>query len=161
MRTIFGLLAVYSAILLAGMPLLAHHGSAGYDTHNPMTITGTIRAVELVNPHSFIFVDVPGTNGTVEQWAFEGFPPRVLERGRLTKDNLRPGTTITVIGFPPRTGYPDGHFGTFSSLEQALAYSPNAIDRLKTNHVLQVGDIRLSNGEVHNYGMGPAFSSQH
>jgi hypothetical protein len=160
MRKSIGILTICSGLLLAGVPLVAHHGSGGYDTRNPVTITGTIRAVELINPHSFIFVDAAGKSGAIEQWALEGFPPRVLERSGLTKDNLKPGTTIAVIGFPPRDAYPDGHIGTFSSLEQALAYSPNAIDRLKTHHVLQVGDIRLSNGEVHGYGMGPVFPSQ-
>jgi hypothetical protein len=49
MRKTIGLLGICPG-LLAVVPLFAHHGSAGYDTRSPMTITGTIRGVELVNP---------------------------------------------------------------------------------------------------------------
>jgi len=143
-------LAACVAVLGTAIPLLSHHGSGGYDIGHPMTLTGTLRSVELMNPHSFLYIDVTTSNGAVEGWALEGYPPRVLEaRSGLTKDNLKPGIKITVIGFPPRV---------VSNLDQALAYSERASDALKTRHVLQAGEIRLESGEVHGYGMGPNFS---
>lgn len=154
------LLAVCVAVLVTAIPLMAHHGSAGYDIGHPMTLTGTLRSVELVNPHSFIYIDVTASSGAVESWALEGSPPRVLEvSSGLTKDNLKPGMKITVIGFPPREVFPNGN-GSFRSLDQALAYSPRALDALKTRHVLQAGEIRLESGEVHGFGMGPNFSGR-
>jgi hypothetical protein len=153
-------LVVCVAVLVSAIPMVAHHGSAGYDIAHPMTLTGTLRIVELVNPHSFIYFDVTTSSGSVESWALEGNPPRLLEaRSGLTKNNLKPGTKLTVIGFPQREAYPNGN-GTFNSLDQALSYSPRAVDALKSRHVLQVGEIRLESGEVRGFGMGPNFRDQ-
>jgi hypothetical protein len=131
--------------------LAAHHGSAGYDMQRPVTITGTVRSIEWKNPHSFIYLDVTTEKDAIETWALEGSPPRVLEAMTgWTKDNFKPGTSITVIGFVPRNP---------TILENALSYSPDAIGYLKTKHVLQAGDIRLASGEVKRFGMGPALGA--
>jgi hypothetical protein len=95
----------------------------------------------------------------VETWVLEGRAPMVLANSTgLTKDTFKPGTKVTVIGYPP-TGEPFRGVGTFRSLEEALAYSPDAVGYLKTKHVLQTGDIRLDTGEVKRFGAGPAFGS--
>src|ERR1700722_18658394 len=84
--------ASITAILITALPLLAHHGSAGYDTRNPVTLTGTIRNIEWMNPHCFIYLDVTRDNGIVETWALEGTPPNALERFTgWTKDTFKPG----------------------------------------------------------------------
>jgi len=143
-------------LVFATVTLLAHHGSAGYDIQNRVTLTGVVTRLEWVNPHSFVFIDVKDSKGHVENWALEGSPPNVLIRTGWTKEMLMPGTEITVIGFPPRAQYSQG-VGTFRNLNQALAYSPNALDHLKSTHILQIGDIRLQ-GQTRLFGMGPSFN---
>ena len=43
--------------LLAGLagPVLAHHGISNWDLNKDVSITGTLRRMELINPHSWIF----------------------------------------------------------------------------------------------------------
>ena len=92
-------------------------------------------------------------NESVETWAVEGHAPSVMVRTGWTRDTFKPGTRITVIGFLPRD------VAAASGLSKALAYSPHAVDLLKTRHIIQAGEIRLDTGEPRRFGMGPAFSS--
>lgn len=132
-------------MLMTGIAAFGHHGSGGYDIHNPITLTGVITAVEIVNPHSFVYIDVKNGSGKPEHWALEGSPPFILNRLGIAKD-LKPGVVITVTGYAPRNQ---------EILLKALAYSSRAIDDLKTGHVLQAGDMKLSDGITIRYGMGP------
>jgi len=95
--------------LLAGSPVLAHHGGAGlYDT-KATTIKGTIAKFEWINPHNQIYVDVKEANGTVKQWIVATEPPQVmLERG-WTRRSLKPGDEVTVLVFAATNGAPVGN----------------------------------------------------
>jgi len=141
-------------MLLTAIVALGHHGSFGYDTNNRITLTGVITAVEIVNPHSFVFMDAKNESGKLEHWALEGSAPTVLTRTGIVKD-LKPGVLITITGFPQRdrSDRPGG-------LEKALAYSSRALDSLKTGHVLQVGDMKMPDGKTIRYGMGPTVAAQ-
>jgi Family of unknown function (DUF6152) len=138
-------------LLWASVTILAHHGSGGYDLGKRITLTGVITRIEWVNPHAFIYLDVKDDKGRTVNWAIEGNPPNVLLRSGWTKEMLMPGIEVTVIGFTAR------HAGTFSNLDQALAYSPEAVAHLKSARILQAGQIRLS-GQNRPFGMGPSFS---
>jgi hypothetical protein len=140
----------------ASVTILAHHGSAGYDFGKRMTLTGVITKIEWVNPHSFIYIDVKDGEGRRENWAIEGNPPNVLLRSGWTKEMLRLGAEVTVIGFSAREHYPESRVGTFKHLDQALAYSPDAVAHLKSKRILQAGELRLS-GQNRPFGMGPSF----
>ena len=140
----------------ASMAGFAHHGTAGYDRAKIVTLTGVITRVELGNPHSMIYIDVSDHKGHVENWALEGSPPAVLFATGWTKEAFKVGLEVSVIGYLPRTQYPC--CGSFKSLDQALAYSPGALEHLQTAHILQVGELRLS-GHTLRYGMGPSFST--
>jgi hypothetical protein len=37
----------------------AHHGLANFDLNTDITVEGTIADIALINPHSWIYVDVP------------------------------------------------------------------------------------------------------
>ena len=132
-------------LLLSGIVAVGHHGVGGYDFNNPITLTGVITAVEMVNPHSFIYIDVKTAGGKTEHWALEGSPPNVLNRTGAAKE-VKPGIVITVTGYPPRDT---------TRLLQALSYSARAVDSLKAGHVLQAGDIKMPDGATFRYGMGP------
>jgi len=76
-------LVVVSSIgmLLASAPLWAHHSfSAEFDSSRPVKLRGTVTQWELVNPHSWIHVDVKNEDGTVTNWMIEGGSPNALLR---------------------------------------------------------------------------------
>jgi hypothetical protein len=57
-----------------------------------------------INPHSWIYIDVKKSDGTVENWAVEAGPPGTLVRAGFTKDSLPVGTAIKVNGYRAKDG---------------------------------------------------------
>ncbi len=103
--------AVLSTMLLAALPLLAHHSfGAEYDANKPITVTGVVTKVEWTNPHSYFYLDVKDDQGSVANWKFEGYPPGVLYRtGWKRQVTIKPGDTVKVFGWQARDGTHWGH----------------------------------------------------
>jgi hypothetical protein len=101
-----GLLAVVAAILLtAAAPLLAHHAfSAEFDQSKPIKLTGEISKLEWTNPHAWLFVDVKGPDGKVVTWRLEMGAPNALLRAGWSREDIKPGTAVTISGFLARAG---------------------------------------------------------
>jgi hypothetical protein len=96
-------------LLLPGAPVLAHHSfAATYDAAKPLTLKGTVTKVELMNPHSWIWMDVKMSDGTVVNWGFEGGSPNSLIKNGVTKNTLPTGTEIIVTAFQAKTGESKG-----------------------------------------------------
>ena len=91
--------------LLVSLPVLAHHSfAAAYDENSPLNVEGVVTKVELTNPHSWLWVDVTGDDGTVTNWGFEGGPPVNLFRNGLNKDTLPVGSEIKVFAYQAKSG---------------------------------------------------------
>ena len=84
----------------------AHHAfAAEFDATKPVRFEkAVVRKMEWINPHVWIHIDVPATDGKVEQWAIEAGTPNVLFRRGLTKEALQPGTMIVVDGYRAKDG---------------------------------------------------------
>jgi len=101
-----------AATLVAGMGLLivprpvgAHHAfAAEFDGDKPVQFTATVTKLALVNPHTWIYVDVKKADGTVEPWAIEAGSPNVLLRRGITRDVVKPGLQIVVDGYQAKDG---------------------------------------------------------
>ena len=86
-------------------PLSAHHSfSAEFDSAKQVTLTGEVVMMEWVNPHSWLHIDVPKPDGSVERWKIEGGSPSVLFRLGWNRNSLPRGTRITVVGFQSKDG---------------------------------------------------------
>lgn len=105
MRITIGFLIGGMALLLAALPLRAHHSfAAEFDPDQPIRLRGTITRIELINPHSWIHIDVTNEDGTVANWAIEGGTPNTLFRKGINKNTLPVGTEILVDGYRSRDG---------------------------------------------------------
>lgn len=94
------LIAVSTLGMLLAAPLHAHHAfSAEFDATRPVKLKGTVTRWELVNPHSWLHIDVKNEDGTVTSWMIEGGSPNALLRLGLTKMSLPPGTELVVEGY--------------------------------------------------------------
>lgn len=98
-------LSAAAGLFLAVTPMLAHHSfAAEFDGAKPVDLTGTVTKVDWVNPHSWVYIDVKGDDGTVSNWGLETGPPNVLYRAGWRRDTLKPGDTIKVHGFLAKDG---------------------------------------------------------
>jgi hypothetical protein len=100
----FSFMAATTVLLAVAIPAFAHHGRAGYDSAKLSTVRGTVSAVEFVNPHVRVHLDVKGNNGGVEKWLVEGTSPNMLVREGWEKNTVKPGDEITATGHPAKDG---------------------------------------------------------
>jgi hypothetical protein len=102
-----GAFVVFFGLLLAAVPLLAHHSLASeFQMGDPSAIKGVLTKLEWDNPHIYWTVDVKDEGGKVVHWSVEGLPPSYLHRSGVTRQLMESlvGTTITVHGRFARDG---------------------------------------------------------
>ncbi len=98
-------LGTCGALLASVVVVQAHHATAAeYDGTKPVTLRGTVTRVEWVNPHAWIYLDVPGPDGTVVKWQIQGGSPNVLMRRGLKLAALKVGAMLVVEGARARDG---------------------------------------------------------
>jgi len=104
--TVAAIAAAGIALLLSPPHMQAHHAfAAEFDEKKPVHfLDATVTKVQLINPHSWIYVDVKGADGTVENWAIEAGSPNILMRRGITKDTLKVGQKIIVDGYQSKDG---------------------------------------------------------
>jgi hypothetical protein len=106
LNTIITTAALAGAILMATPRLDAHHAfAAEFDANKPVTFKdATVTKVELINPHSWIHVDVTMPDGKVENWAIEAGSPNILLRRGITRQTVKKGDKIVIDGYQAKDG---------------------------------------------------------
>jgi hypothetical protein len=105
--------------LLMVLPLVAHRSfQAEYDASKTVTVKGVVKKVSWVNPHAYVYVDVPGENGKVVTWAFESLSPNALQIRGWSRYSLKEGDHVTVDAYLAKDGKPleDGSLHANSKL---------------------------------------------
>ena len=105
MRTKLTLILAGAGLLAAVVPAWAHHAfAAEFDSTKPVKLRGKVTKVELINPHSWIHVDVKNPDGTMSNWMFEAGSPNVLLRRGFNKNTIPVGTQVVVDGYQSKDG---------------------------------------------------------
>jgi len=105
MRTKIAVVAVAAGLLCATVPAWAHHAfAAEFDAKKSVHLEGTLTKVELINPHSWIHVDVTDADGKVTSWMCEAGSPNVLLRRGFNKNTIPVGTKVVVDGYQSKDG---------------------------------------------------------
>ena len=86
------------ALLLAPAEISAHHGSSNYDMSRSVSVKGTIKEFAFINPHSAIHLQAKDDKGSVETWLIEADSPNNLARTGWTRESLKPGDMVTIVG---------------------------------------------------------------
>ena len=85
----------------------AHHSfAAEFDATKPITLTGTVTKIEMVNPHGWIYFDVKQPDGTVKNWAIEAVAPSTLAARGFKKNTIPIGLELVVTGYRAKDGSP-------------------------------------------------------
>lgn len=101
---------------LLAVPAAAHHAvAAQYDMQKPIEITGALKKMEFINPHSMLHLDVTNPDGTTTTWIFQTTNAGTLRQRGLARSgpgSLEPGAKYTVKGYAARNGNPMGFLRT-------------------------------------------------
>ena len=89
-------------------PVVAHHGSQGYDFSRRITLKGTVARFVWANPHCQIYLDAKDENGKVINWAVELNNPGNLIRLGWTHVALKTGDEVSLVFHPGKDGKPVG-----------------------------------------------------
>jgi hypothetical protein len=97
--------------LVVSLPLLAHHTFAAHFIPGEISsVKGVVTEWWFENPHSRIYLDVTGTDGSTEEWMLEGQSRNVLIRRGWTGDEIKVGDVLTAQGEPSRDGSNSIHY---------------------------------------------------
>ena len=105
-RTSTFILLLAGALAVLGAPAaIAHHAfTAEFDGTKPVMLQGVVTRMDWVNPHSWIYIDVPQPDGSVQQWEVEAGAPNAMFRRGWNKNSIPVGTEIVVDGYRAKNG---------------------------------------------------------
>ena len=115
---------IAAAAVVATMPVAGHHSfSAEFDAQKELKATGKVTKVEWTNPHAWFHIQAEelceGPQGTEKanswkctkaatgkdnDWAFELASPNGLMRLGWSRNSLKNGETVTVVGTRAKDG---------------------------------------------------------
>jgi len=102
-----GIMTKRKACALAGLvvallaaPAVSHHSFAVFDQSKLLSLTGTVKEFELVNPHAWLHLNIVDEKGDVSTWSFEAGSPAQLIKLGWSKDTFQVGGKVAV-GFRP------------------------------------------------------------
>lgn len=106
MRSKFALSCLGAALL----PTLSwgHHSFAMFDQVKTVALSGTLKEIQWVNPHSWIQVVAKDDSGNDVEWSIECGGPAQLYRAGWRKSAIKDGDAITIYMHPLRDGRPGG-----------------------------------------------------
>lgn len=79
-----------------GLPAWAHHSHSNYRTTEWTFLEGTVTEIHWMNPHTWIFLEVTGSDSQSAVWALEGASPTELRADGWTRDDVQVGDHISV-----------------------------------------------------------------
>jgi hypothetical protein len=92
-------------------PAIAHHSFAMFDDQKTVTLQGTVKEFEWVNPHSWLRVMVNDEKtGKPALWALELSSPSRLVTMGMHADSVKPGDAVSVTFHPMKDGTRGGQF---------------------------------------------------
>ena len=108
------MIKILSAAALAGVALTAHahHSAAQFDFSKTVLVAGTVKVLEVRNPHVKLVLEVSDDQGTREI-EYEGHSRNNVYRRGWRPDLLQVGDHVTIGIAPLRDGGDGGYVTSF------------------------------------------------
>ena len=106
-RTLIALVITAGAMVSGGRALAHHSFAATYFEDKTQKIEGNLVQFLYRNPHSFVHVEAPDEKGVMQRWAIEWGAGGQLGRQGVTRETLKPGDHVIIVGNPGRN--PEDH----------------------------------------------------
>ncbi len=94
-----------SLIVMSGSAV-AHHGDAGRYEETLTTVSGTVLELQLINPHSFLLLEVTEADDNTVRWMGELGRPMGLRAWCWNEDVIKAGDRVTMVGRSRKNGQP-------------------------------------------------------
>ena len=129
MRSRIVLAALLAVVMWSGHAA-AHHSATMFEQTKTITVEGVVKEFQYTNPHSWLLVDVTGTDGKVTTWGFEAEGPSTLQRAGIRPSTFPVGSKITITGRPMKDGQPAAIW-SFAVTPDGKKYDPREGFRVK------------------------------
>jgi hypothetical protein len=100
----FRILITVACLLAGSVPVIAHHGAAGFDAEKQLTMKATVTDWLWANPHCYMKYDTTDDKGNVAHWAVEVSNPTDMTKRGWSLHSFKPGDEITVTVRPAKNG---------------------------------------------------------
>ena len=104
------------AAIVASAPAAAHHSAAMFDFRHPVTVKGTVKALQVINPHTHMQMMITDKKGTRE-WDFEGHSASNFYRAGYNRGAVNSGDVISITYAPMRDGTDGGYIVAFTTVK--------------------------------------------
>jgi hypothetical protein len=101
-RTLLALIITAGASISVGRAYAHHSFAATYLEDKTQKVEGKVVQFLFRNPHSFVQVDARDEKGVMQRWSVEWGPSGQLGRQGVTRDTLKVGEHVVIIGNPGR-----------------------------------------------------------
>jgi hypothetical protein len=115
----FKLTLGFAVVALATVSAWAHHAHGNYALET-VDIEGTVTQFHLLNPHSWVYIEVTKADGQKQIWALEGSSKGGLERNGITADYIKRGDKIKARCHPLRDGGPSCLLGLVKAADGSV-----------------------------------------
>jgi hypothetical protein len=106
-RTLLALVVIAGAVVSVGRALAHHSFAATYFEDKTQKVEGDLVQFMYRNPHSFVQLEAPDDKGVVQRWSIEWGAGGQLGRQGVTRETLKPGDHVVIVGNPGRN--PEDH----------------------------------------------------
>lgn len=128
MNSLLMRLTTVLTVLVASLPLHAHHSDAALQMDKVVNLSGTVTGYSLRNPHAYFTVAVTGDNGESIEWDVQMASGITMRRLGWTPDTLAIGDEVSLGLHPARDGRPYGLLNFINKANgEALVATPRRI----------------------------------
>jgi len=107
------LIATFTALVYS-LPASAHHGFGLFEMNKDVEYSGTLTRMELVNPHSYMYIDTVDAGGKSLSVRCEMRAATLIKRSGWSVDMFVIGSHVDVQGHPHRTDPHSCYVETFT-----------------------------------------------